>query len=198
MLKLNAKVIICIDLAGKPENPTGIAFFENRKVETKILYKDDEMFEAVCQKSTKLVAIDSPFSLPKKGILREADRAMIRNGYRVFPPTLQAMRVLTLRAIKLNSALAQKGFKTIEVHPTSTCKALSMPLKDWRKIQAILAQIGLRGDVRVRALTSHEIDATLAALTAYLHTNKQTEAFGDKEEGYIIVPKKQEWRALHI
>jgi predicted nuclease with RNAse H fold len=198
VLDLNAKVVIGIDLAGKPENPTGIAFLENRKVRTKVLYKDDEILEALYQKSPKLVAIDSPFSLPKTGTIREAERAMIKSGYRVFPPTLPAMRVLTLRAIKLNSILLQKGLKTIEVHPTSTCKALSIPPKDWRKIQTILAQIGFRGDVEARTLTSHEVDATLAALTAYLHAKKQTDAFGNKEEGYIIVPKKQEWRALHV
>jgi len=123
---------------------------------------------------------------------------MIRHGYRVFPPNLPAMRKLTMRAIRLNRAIAERGFKTIEVHPTSTCKALNMPIKDWGKIQTVLKQLGLGGDTEVRTLTPHEIDALLAALTAYLHLNNQTEALGDNEEGYIIIPKKQEWRKLKI
>ena len=108
------------------------------------------------------------------------------------------MRKLTLRAIKLNKLIAQRGHKTIEVHPTSTCKALNMPPKDWGKIQTLLTQIGLEGDLEVRTLTSHEIDAIIAALTAYLHMKNQTEALGDEEEGYITIPKKQHWRTLQI
>jgi len=50
----------------------------------------------------------------------------------------------------------------------------------------------------VRTLTPHEIDAVIAALTAYLHMRNQTEALGDEEEGYIIIPKKQDWRTLQI
>jgi predicted RNase H-like nuclease len=45
-------------------------------------------------------------------------------------------------------------------------------------------------------LAAHEIDAVTAALTATLHLKKQTEPIGDEEEGYIIVPKKLDWRTL--
>jgi hypothetical protein len=108
------------------------------------------------------------------------------------------MKKLTLRAIRLNKLIAEKGYKTIEVHPTSTRKALNIPLKDWGKIQTILAQIGLEGDLTVRTLTPHEVDAITAALTAYLHVQNRTEAIGDEREGYIIIPKRQDWRVLQI
>jgi len=198
VLELKAKVIIGIDLAGKPENPTGWATWENKKVETTLLYMDSKILEAIEQNKPEIIAVDAPFSLPKSGILRKADREMIKNGYRVFPPTLPAMKMLTMRAMKLNRLIAEEGFKTIEVHPTSTCKALNMPPKDWGKIQTALTQIGLEGDPKVRTLTPHEIDAVIAALTAYLYMRNQTEAFGDEEEGYIIIPKKQDWRTLKI
>jgi predicted nuclease with RNAse H fold len=198
MLKLKVKVIIGIDLAGKPENPTGWAFWENKRVETRLLYRDNQILEAITQDKPEIIAIDAPFSLPKSGILRKADREMIKKGYRVFPPMLSAMRTLTMRAIKLNKLIAEKGFKIIEVHPTSTCKALSIPPKDWGKIQTVLTQIGLEGDLKARTLTSHEIDAVIAALTACLYMRNQTEALGDKEEGCIIIPKKQDWRTLQI
>jgi predicted nuclease with RNAse H fold len=195
---LKAKVIIGIDLAGKPENPTGWAIWENKKVKTSLLYNDKQILQAVTQNKPEIVAIDAPFSLPKSGILRKADREMIKKGYRVFPPTLPAMKILTMRAMKLNRLIAEKGFKTIEAHPTSTCKALGVPPKDWGKVQTVLMQIGLEGDLRVRTLTPHEIDAVIAALTAYLDVRNQTEALGDEEEGYIIVPKRQDWRTLQI
>ncbi|MDH5459698.1 MAG: DUF429 domain-containing protein [Candidatus Bathyarchaeota archaeon] len=192
------KVITGIDLAGKPENPTGWAVWKNKRVETSLIYTNNEILEGITRNKPAIIAIDAPFNLPKKGILRKADKEMIRRGYRVFPPKLPAMRTLTVRAIELNKLIAEKGYKTIEVHPTSTRKALNMPSKDWRKIQTILKSIGLEGDLKVRTLTPHELDAITAALTAYLRLQNQTEALGDKEEGYIIIPKKQDWRTLQI
>jgi len=198
VLKLKAKVIIGIDLAGKPKNPTGYALWKSKKVETSLIHTNEEILEGIAHSDPTIIAIDAPFSLPKKGILRIADGEMIRKAYRVFPPCLPVMKTLTLRAMKLIKLMAKKGYKTIEVHPTSTRKALNMPLKDWRKIQTTLETIGLEGDLKLRALKSHEIDAVTAALTAYLYTQNQAEAIGDGEEGYIIIPRKQDWRTLQI
>jgi predicted nuclease with RNAse H fold len=195
---LKNKGIIGIDLAGKPKKPTGWALWKSKKVETSLIHTNEEILEGITHSDPTIIAIDAPFSLPKKGILRIADREMIRRGYRVFPPCLPAMKTLTLRAIKLNKLMVKKGYRTIEVHPTSTRKALNMPLKDWRKIQTTLETIGLEGDLKLRALKCHEIDAVTAALTAYLHMKNQAEAIGDGEEGYIIIPKEKDWRTLQI
>jgi predicted nuclease with RNAse H fold len=136
-------------------------------------------------------------SLPKKGeLFRKADREMIRKGYRVFPPNLPAMKKLALRAIRLNRLIEEKRYKVIEVHPTSTRKALQMPLKDWEAIQESLKTLGLKGELETRPLATHTIDAVTAALTAVLHLQSQTERVGDEEEGCIIVPKKRDWRTL--
>ena len=195
---MKTKIISGIDLAGKPENPTGWTLWKNGTIKTSLVYTNNEIIEGIVHSKPAIIAIDAPFTLPKRGILREADKKMIRRGYRVFPPRLQAMRKLTLLAMKINKLIAQKGYKTIEVHPTSTRKALNMPSKDWEKIQAILKSMGLKGDLKVRTLTPHEIDAVTAALTAYLHTQNQIEALGDEKEGYIIIPKKQDWRTLQL
>jgi len=198
VLKLKKEVVIGIDLAGKPENPTGCALWENKKVKTNLIYTDREILEGITRSKPEIIAIDAPFNLPKSGMLRKADKEMIRKGYRVFPPSLPAMKRLTVRTMTLNKLIAESGHKTIEVHPTSTRKALNMPSKDWGKIQTILERIGLEGDLKARGLTSHEIDAVTAALTAHLHMQNKTEALGDEREGYIIVPKKQDWRTLQI
>lgn len=187
-----------IDLAGKPKNPTGLATLNQREVKTSLLYTNNQILENIVQNKPALIAIDAPFSLPKSGILRRADKKMIENGYRVFPPTLPAMKKLTLRALKLNKLIEENGCKAIEVHPTSSRKALNMPLKEWGKIQTALMRIGLEGDLEKRSLMSHEIDAVVAALTAYLYMKRKTRAFGDRKEGYIIVPKKQDWRKLRL
>ena len=197
MLEFKGKCVIGIDLAGTSRNPTGWALLKGKMAETCLLYTDSEILESIARNVPALVAIDAPLSLPKKGeLLRKADREMIKKGYRVFPPKLPAMEKLTLRAIRLNNLIEEKAYKTIEVHPTSTRKALQMPLKDWKAIQEILKTFGLEGELETRPLASHEIDAVTAALTAALHLKNQTEPIGDEEGGYIIVPKKRDWRTL--
>ena len=198
MLQLKNKVVIGIDLAAKPENPTGLAIWKGKAIKTSLAYTDQEILENItCNKPT-LTAIDAPLNLPKRGILRKAEKEMIKRGYRIFPPKLPAMEKLTIRAVKLNTLIAEKGYKTIEVHPTSTRKALNMPTKDWTKIQLILNSMALGKDLKTRTQSSHEIDAIIAALTARLYLQDRTESVGDKTGGYIIVPKKQDWRTLRI
>lgn len=198
MLKLKKECIIGIDLAGTSNNPSGWALWKNKKIKVCLLYDDQEILWNITKNNPALIAIDAPFRFPRKGLLRKADREMIRRGYRVFPPVLTAMKMLTSRAIKLNKLIGEKGYNVIEVHPTSTRKALGMPLKDWGKIQATFKSMGLEGDIRTRTLTPHELDAITAAFTAYLHMHNQTEVIGDEAEGYIIVPKKQDWRTIRI
>jgi predicted nuclease with RNAse H fold len=197
MLEFNGKCVIGIDLAGSSRNPTGWALLKGKAVKPSLLYTDREIIEKTIRNRPALIAIDAPLSLPKKGeFFRKADREMIRKGYRVFPLNLPAMKKLALRAIRLNRLIEEKRYKAIEVHPTSTRKALQMPLKDWKAIQEILKTLGLKGELETHPLATHEIDAVTAALTAVLHLKSQTEQVGDDEEGYIIVPKKRDWRTL--
>jgi predicted nuclease with RNAse H fold len=197
MLEFNGKCTIGIDLAGLSRNPTGWALLKGNAVKTALVYTDSEILETIVRNHPVLIAIDAPLSLPKKtAFFRKADREMIRKGYRVFPLNLSAMKKLALRAIRLNRLIEEKRYKTIEVHPTSTRKALQMPLKDWKAIQEVLKTLGLKGELETRPLATHEIDAVTAALTAVLHLKSQTERLGGDEEGYIIVPKERDWRTL--
>jgi predicted nuclease with RNAse H fold len=196
MSEFEGKCTIGIDLAGLSKNPTGLALLKGNAVKTSLIYTDSEILENITRNVPSLIAIDAPLSLPKRGeAFRKADREMIKKGYRVFPPNLPAMKKLTLRAIRLNRLIEENAYKTIEVHPTSTRKALQMPLKNWETIQEILKTLGLKGELETRPLATHEIDAITAALTATLHLKKQTELIGDEENG-IIVPKKRNWRTL--
>lgn len=196
MLKLDGKCTIGIDLAGLSKNPTGFALLKGKTAKTSLMYTDKEILENIIRNAPSLTAIDAPLSLPNEGkAFRKADREMIKRGYRVFPPTLPAMKTLTLRATKLNRLIEENTYKTIEVHPTSSRKALQMPLKDWKTTQETLKKVGLKGEIETRQLATHEIDAVTAALTAMLHLKKQTEHIGDGK-ACIIVPKKRDWRTL--
>ena len=196
MLEFEGKCTIGIDLAALSKNPTGIAQLKDKTAKTSLVYTNKEILEYITSNVPSLIAIDAPLSMPPKGeAFRKADREMVKKGYRVFPPTFPAMKTLTLRAIKLNKLIDKNKYKTIEVHPTSTRKALQMPPKDWKTIQQTLKTLGLKGELEKRPLTTHEIDAVTAALTATLHLAKQTEQAGD-EKACIIVPRKTNWRTL--
>ena len=197
MLQFKDKCVIGIDLAASNKNPTGWAILKNRNVKTQLLYTDKEILENTLHNNPALIAIDAPLSLPKNNeFFRKTDKEMIKKGYRVLPPNFPAMKKLTLRAISLNKVIEEKTYKAIEVHPTSTRKALEMPLKDWKAIQENLKTLGLKGEIETKPLATHEIDAVTAALTAVLHLQSQTESIGNDEEGYTIVPKKRNWKTL--
>jgi predicted nuclease with RNAse H fold len=191
-------IIVGIDLAGKATNPTGWAMLRNKTISTCHLHHDEEILKRSINCDPKIIAVDAPLSMPKKAIMRKADKEMHKRGYPVFPPRFPAMEKLTLRAIRIVRELTRRRFKVIEVHPTSTRKALKMPTKDWKKIQTIFLRIGLEGDLKTRVLTPHEIDAITAALTGHLYIQGKTELIGDKKEGYIVVPSESDWRKLQL
>lgn len=196
MLASERDIIVGTDLAAISTNPTGWARWKGKRISACHLYQDREILEQSLSFQPKLVAIDAPLNFPEKKATRKAEREMCKKGYHVFPPRFRTMEKLTERAIKISKAIRRKGFDVIEVHPASTRKALNMPTKDWKMIQTILVSAGLEGDLRTRTLTEHEIDAVTAALTGYLHLQQKTELIGDEEEGYIVVPKKSDWRNL--
>jgi len=188
--------LVGIDLAGRPEGPTGWALLKERKVFVKELYGDSEILFETIKAEPNLVAIDAPLTLPAHGAMRKADLEMHRRGYPVLPPLFPAMKELTLRAIHLTEELRVEKIKFIEVHPTSTRKALQMPLKDWHEIQKIFEEIELSDDWEKRILSPHELDAITAAITAHLHMKGKTESIGEPKEGFIIVPSLIHWKEI--
>jgi predicted nuclease with RNAse H fold len=124
-----------------------------------------------------------PFRLPKIGKAEKKQRKKLSGKARVLPPKPQAREELTIRVVKLNTLIAEKGYKTMGLHPTSTRKALNMPTEDWSKIQTILEEMGLKGTFEQHEVTPHEVDASILALTAKLYLQEQTETIGNEDEG---------------
>jgi predicted nuclease with RNAse H fold len=54
-----------------------------------------------------VVAIDAPIA--REARMRELNREAIRRGYRVLPPSMQGMRMLTQRAWKISLELTNIG-----------------------------------------------------------------------------------------
>jgi predicted nuclease with RNAse H fold len=188
---MNSEIkIIGIDLAGKPENPTGICFLNKNKLNFLSLFIDNEILDYVSKNSPDLILIDAPLSLPKGrcclsnkcscseigGHFRVAEVEMRKYG-RTLPLTFRGMRMLTERGIKLAEKL-KKNYEVIESHP--------------RTIQKIL---GLSSPQQIEkyypvpeGVSAHELDAALLVLNGIFYLKKHFMAFGDPEEGIIILP----------
>ncbi len=177
-------MIIGLDLAGVPKNPSGFARLSNSELQTSLIYSDDEILGQCTRSDAKLVAIDAPLSLPQQGNLRRADMLLIQRGFRVFPPTFAGMLSLTERGIRLAGALRAKGLRVIEIHPRTS----GMLLFKTHNRRRWIVKLNKKGMKLEENANKHEIDATLAALTGALHLKGKTEEVGEISEGTIIIP----------
>jgi len=156
-------MIVGLDLAGKPKNPSGFCIL-NKEAETKSLYSDLEILREIEMVKPKLIAIDAPFWLPRVGAWRPCDQKLIKKGFHPLSPLLPSMHTLTLRAKHLVSVLRGRKYKMIEVFPRATEKILKLS-KEPRK-------------------NKDEYDALLCALTGKAYLEKKYEDLDG-----IIIPK---------
>lgn len=192
MKNINFK-IIGIDLAGKPENPSGICFLYKNKLNFNVAFDDSEILSYITKINPSLIVIDAPLSLPKGrcclskdcscskdgGHFRAAEVEMRKYG-RTLPLTFRGMRMLTERGIKLAEKLRKK-YSVLESHP--------------RTIQKILGFSNLYGDLMKYFdlsgnINEHELDAALLVITGIFYVKNEFMEFGDPNEGTIILPKK--------
>jgi hypothetical protein len=204
-------IIVGIDLAGKPANPTGFARLtvtakSKLAVTSTLLYDTVDIVNETLAVNPDLVCIDAPLTLPrgrcclnkdcscaKSGRnMREVERVMYKRKIRIFPPTFAGMKTLTLRGMELAAIFHKNKLHVIEVYPGSTQDILGIPRKhqDLSGLQAGLKRLGIKVLPRTKPkrLTQDELDAITSAYTGYLYLNGQAEAIGDPEEGVLIVP----------
>lgn len=86
--------IVGLDLAGVETRPTGFCIFSRTKVETSLLYTNNEVLRKTEETKPCVIAIDAPLSLPsgrksledRTGVhLRESDRELLGRGIKFFP-----------------------------------------------------------------------------------------------------------------
>ena len=191
--------IIGLDLAGVESRPTGLCILKRMKVETCLVYGDEEILKRAEEIEPKLVAIDAPLSLPsgRKSIdqrtnvhLRECDKELLRRGIKFFPVTLGPMRKLTSRGINLKRALESRHFRVVEVYPGGAQDILGVPRKQQglEKMRAGLEKLGIRG--LNNRMSDHELDAVTCALVGKLMLDGKTVAYGTPEQT-IVMPKDE-------
>ena len=189
--------IIGLDLAGVETRPTGFCIFDKMRVETELLYSDEEIINKIQQLKTKIIAVDAPLSLPKgrKSIeertnihLRECDKELLRRRIKFFPITLGPMRKLTERGIRLKKILEDKGFKVIEVYPGAAQDVLKIPRKQrgLKKLKNGLKKLKIKG--LTDKMSDHELDAVTCAYVGKLFLEGKALIFGTPDKS-IIMPK---------
>jgi predicted nuclease with RNAse H fold len=89
VLGLKCKVIIGMDLAGKPETPTGLALLKGKTVQASLVNMGDELLKSIIFDKLALTAIDAPSNIPKEGIHRKTERGA---GERIVPSAAGCQR----------------------------------------------------------------------------------------------------------
>ena len=161
----------------------------------------------------KVVAIDSPLFLPKglhcldegcpcpscrewTGEKRVAERELFRQGISLYWTTRKAfIKPMIHRAMALQRTLEARGVRVVEVYPYASKARLwgkGMPKKttlagrQWLCERLARVVPGLAG--HEGRLGHDQLDAIVAAYTAYLYDRGLAEGVGDPDEGLIYLP----------
>lgn len=204
-------VVAGIDLAGAPSYGTkrfgvvGLAALRLGDAETWVIavvaarLDDDAMLEFVRRHDAEIVAIDAPLSLPRGrccadpgcacsryGLVRDADRALARRGYRPYWTLLPSMVPLTLRGIALRRRLEADGRVVIETFPSAVRRLLGVARGDDVGLARALRRAGLRS--LPRAARRDAVDALAAAYVAACYARGAAEPVGPPDEGQVWLP----------
>lgn len=180
-----------IDLAASSKRFSGYCALSSSDMVcvTGVVKNDEEIVEIALSIKPKVIAVDSPLSYALGGgSFRKCDLEAKRRGFMVLPLSIPSMAKLTERGVKLRERLEGAGFEVIEVFPTGGFKALGIrpPKKRFEEALSGLRRLGLK----LHSVKSvHELDAIMAAYTAYKYFKGEVEIFGDPAEGIIVIPR---------
>jgi predicted nuclease with RNAse H fold len=203
-----------IDPTSAPGRPSAFAVLDDqgRLQDVGLVGGDDDILALAGRWRPRYVAIDAPLNLPQGMCcleescpctpaspdgLKAAERALLKEGIGLFRTTKRSIiKAMIYRAIGLRRTLEERGHTVMEVYPyTSKVRLFGRPIP---KKTTKAGRQWLRGRLEglVPGLREHEgrlghdeLDAIVAAHTAYLHGQRQAEALGDPHEGLIYVPR---------
>ncbi|MGQ9572754.1 MAG: DUF429 domain-containing protein [Dehalococcoidia bacterium] len=203
-----------IDLASTSQRPSAFAVLDARAGlrELGLAHEDGDILALAQRWRPRYVAIDAPLSLPRGMCcleencpctpaspdgLKAAERALLREGTGLFRTTKRSLiKAMVYRAMALRRALEEQGHAVMEVYPyASKVRLFGRPIakkttragREWlrQRLEGLVP-----GLAQHRQRLSHDqLDAIVAAYTAYLRGRGQAEAMGDPQEGVIYVPK---------
>ncbi len=164
------------------------------------------------------IAVDAPCGWSASGRSREAERAMLRHGIRAYNvPAKNLAQLHGFHAWMLQGEAAysmlqgEAAYSAMQPHfplwtspatPSEgpfcfetfphavTCALLGRIVRGQDKSTDRLAALALAG-IRLpqRKLSQDDVDACLCALAAQLVASGDAQAFGEKREGFVVIPQ---------
>ena len=172
----------------------------------------DELLEFLEVHKPSQIAIDAPLFLPlgldcleeshpcspaleQKGRIAEQELARMHIGC-FFTTKRSIIKLLIYRGSELRQDLMKRGYQVLEVYPYATKVILfgdKIPPKNSAQglafLKGKLSSLIEGLDSYTDGLNHDGCDAILAAYTACLYQENQTDSLGIPEEGHIVVPK---------
>ena len=204
-------VYLGIDLTSTPRRPSGYAVLDEggSLADVGLAREDAELLALIARWGPRIIAIDAPLSLPR-GLccleedcpcaalngLKAAERELFRQGISLYATTKRSIiKPMIYRAMGLRRKLEERGYTVLEVYPYASKVRLwgkGMPKKTTAAGRRWLRE-RLEGLVPGLAecsgrLGHDQLDAVVAAYTAYLYDRGLAEGVGDPDEGLIWVP----------
>lgn len=187
--------VVGLDLAAVEHRPTGFCVLRGMKVETCLVFTDEEILRRTYENRPKVVAIDAPLSLPpgRESIeqktdvhFRDCDKELLRRKIKFFPVTLGPMRKLTSRGIALKKILEEKHFRVIEVYPGGAQDLLGIPRKQrgLDRLKDGLEKVAIGG--LSDRMSDHELDAVTCALVGKMLLEGKTVTYGTPKQAIIM------------
>ncbi len=180
-------IVAGLDLSGTPRRCSGYAEIDVLRktiLSARCLYEDGEIIETI-KNRISVIAIDAPIS--REPIMRDLDREAIRRGYRVLPPSMGGMRILTQRAWKIYSELRESGVIVIETHPRSALKSSgSGGLEELVRKLGIEIPQGFVEAARARDIS----DAIVASIVAYCYYTRECIRSIEASDGVLYLIAK--------
>ncbi len=206
-------VYLGIDLTSSARRPSAYAVLrdDGGLADVRLASEDAELLALADRWRPCFVAIDAPLSLPR-GLccleeacpcraaapngLKAAERELFRQGISLYATTKRSIiKAMVYRAIGLRRALEEGGHVVLEVYPYAAKVRLwgkGIPRKQTsagrRWLRERLAELVPGLAQHPGRLGHDELDAIVAAYTAYLVGRGQAEGIGDPEEGLIYLP----------
>ena len=192
--------VVGIDLTGSEKKPSGWALLTGNVSTTALIASDDELIDATLATRPAVVSIDSPLSVPpgteigEDGSIVRYERAhraseleLRRRGVHLYWCLLPSMQALTLRGMRLASAMRARGLRVIESFPGGAQDILGLPRKQAGVdgLNDALTACGLDGIPR-GSVSHDELDAVTSALVGLFYLAGRYEALGDEDCDSIV------------
>jgi len=177
-----------IDLSASHKRKSGICIIVNGIIMAcgEKLEDSEIIYFLYSKGKPKVVAIDAPLSLASKGF-RDVELLLIREGYKLLPLSLESMKKLAKRAIRLRKILEKDGVIVIETHPTSALISAGCNKGSASLPNCLSKYVKLESDLK---LESKDIrDAAIAACVAWMYVNNNTLVYRSASDSIHLLPR---------